>query len=75
MVFGITALAGLKFQWLLIGTALLLLSCSSFMFASRRVVLVALTLSMANLVGFWKCQKDAKQKLAQFLTQRVVQNI
>jgi len=56
LVLGITALAGLKFQWLLI-------------------VVVALTLSTANCIGFWKCQKDAKQKLTQFLTQRVVQNI
>jgi len=52
LFFAIGALAGLKFQWLL-------------------VVAVALVLSGANLIGYWKCQKDAKSKIQSFIAARL----
>eukprot|EP00455_Lapot_gusevi_P020116 TRINITY_DN2138_c0_g2_i1.p1 TRINITY_DN2138_c0_g2~~TRINITY_DN2138_c0_g2_i1.p1 ORF type:complete len:193 (+),score=49.17 TRINITY_DN2138_c0_g2_i1:57-581(+) len=35
------------------------------------VVSVPLILSCANLVGYWKCQSDAKKKLASFIVQQL----
>jgi len=32
------------------------------------IVVVAIILSGANVVGYWKCQKDAKQKIQNFTT-------
>jgi len=32
------------------------------------IVIVGLILSGANVVGYWKCQKDAKQKIKNFTT-------
>lgn len=52
-VFGIGALTGLRFQWLLI-------------------VAVALVLSGANVIGYWKCSKDAGQKIRSFVTSQVL---
>jgi len=36
------------------------------------IVIVALVLSVANLAGYWKCQKDASVKLKRFLATTVV---
>lgn len=35
------------------------------------IVFVALTMSGANVVGYWKCQKDAGRKITQFIAQRL----
>jgi len=53
--------------WMLFGITAL----ASFNFQWLLIVIVALTLSGANVVGFWKCQKDAKQKIAAFLARRL----
>ena len=47
LVFGVAALFGLNFSYLLI-------------------VAVALTLSGANVLGYWKCQKDAAGRVQSF---------
>ena len=36
------------------------------------IVAVGLTFSGANVVGYWKCQKDAGRKVQAFITQRVI---
>jgi len=38
------------------------------------IVIVAMVLSCANVVGFWKCQKDSKQKIQSFLQAKVIQS-
>jgi hypothetical protein len=53
IVFGIGALSGLRFQWLLI-------------------VAVAIVLSGANVVGYWKCQRDAGKKVQSFITSQII---
>ncbi|TPX52137.1 hypothetical protein SeMB42_g01635 [Synchytrium endobioticum] len=37
------------------------------------VTFVALSLNGANLVGYWRCEKDAKQKMSDFSGNSVVQ--
>ncbi|XP_027936077.1 Golgi apparatus membrane protein-like protein ECHIDNA [Vigna unguiculata] len=39
------------------------------------VVGVCLTLSVANIIGFTKCQKDAKKRIQQFATQTIVSRV
>lgn len=41
----------------------------SFNFDWLLVVLVALILCTANLIGYWKCEKDAKKKIQSFIAQ------
>jgi hypothetical protein len=35
------------------------------------IVVVALSMSGANVIGYWKCQKDAGRKITQFIAQRL----
>lgn len=49
----------------------LLLCISSLLSKYLIIVAVPLVLSVANLIGYWKCQSDAKQKLASFLMNRL----
>jgi len=37
------------------------------------LVAVALVLNCANVVGYWKCQRDQGQRLSRFIAQRMVQ--
>ena len=53
--------------WLLMGILF-----TSFQIKWLLVVIVALVLSGANFVGYWKCQKDASTKLKSFLTSSIV---
>ncbi|KAG2406419.1 Golgi apparatus membrane protein-like protein [Vigna angularis] len=39
------------------------------------VVGVCLTLSVANIIGFTKCQKDAKKRIQQFATQTIASRV
>jgi hypothetical protein len=43
----------------------------SFNFKWLLVVVVGLVLNGANLVGYWKCERDAKNKLQAFIAQRI----
>jgi hypothetical protein len=43
----------------------------SFNFEWLLVVLVALLLSGANSIGYWRCERDAKKKLQSFIAQRL----
>jgi hypothetical protein len=43
----------------------------SFNFKWLLVVVVGLVLSGANLIGYWKCERDAKSKLQAFIAQRI----
>lgn len=61
------ALYGTPVIWLLFALG----AVFSFNFKWLLVVLVALALSGANLVGYWKCERDAKQKLQAFIAQRI----
>ncbi len=53
--------------WLVLG-----LIFTGFRLKWLLVVVVALVLSCANLVGYWKCQKDASAKIQSFITNRLV---
>lgn len=35
------------------------------------IVVMALSLSMANLFGYYKCDRDAKKKIQSFIAQRL----
>lgn len=35
------------------------------------IVAVAITLSGANVAGYWRCQKDAKKRIQMFIAQRL----
>jgi len=39
------------------------------------IVVVAVLLSGANVVGYWKCQKDAKQKIKSFTADFIAQRL
>ncbi|KAJ3091722.1 Golgi apparatus membrane protein TVP23 A [Quaeritorhiza haematococci] len=57
VVFFLTALFGLKVQWMV-------------------VCIMAIALNMANVIGYTKCEKDAKNKIAGFMAnQGFVQNM
>jgi len=56
--------------WMFLGLLSLLGQWSKLL-----IVFVALMLSVANLVGYWKCQKDAKQKIQKFATQFLAQQL
>jgi hypothetical protein len=43
----------------------------SFEFKWLLIVTIALLLSAANLLGYWKCEKHAKSKIQSFLTSRL----
>jgi len=51
--------------WSILGFA------SIFSFQWLLVILVALILNGANLIGYWKCQKDAKSKIQSFIASRL----
>lgn len=64
-----SALYGTPVIWLLFGIAALLSNWSKLL-----IVIVAETLACANVVGYWKCQKDAGKKLKSFIAQQIVTN-
>jgi hypothetical protein len=39
------------------------------------IVILAITLNMANVTGYTKCDRDAKQKLQGFVTQGIMNNL
>jgi len=43
----------------------------SFSFGWMLIVIVALSLNSANVVGYWKCQKDARSKLRSMLARGI----
>jgi len=57
-----TALYITPLLWLLLAVVAVL----TLSFRKLLIVIVALTLSGANLIGYWKCEKDAKAKLTGF---------
>jgi len=67
LVFWVTLYAT-PLVWGLLGLAAFI----GFKFQWLLIVVVAIVLSGANVVGFWKCQKDAKQKIQSFIFQRMM---
>jgi len=63
-------LYGTPIVWLFLGLFSIIGQWSKLL-----IVFVALMLSVANLVGYWKCQKDAKQKIQKFATQFLAQQL
>jgi hypothetical protein len=57
--------------WLLLGLA----AVFSWSFKWMPIVLVALALNGANLVGYWKCQKDSKTKLNSFVVSQLASRL
>jgi len=53
--------------WLIVG-----LIVTGFQVKWLLVVIVAVILSSANTIGYWKCQNDASAKLRQYLTDKLV---
>ncbi|KAK6915700.1 Golgi apparatus membrane protein TVP23-like [Dillenia turbinata] len=58
-----------------IWVALAIVSLIKFQADYLLVVGVCLTLSVANIIGFTKCRKDAKQKIQQFATQTIASRL
>ncbi|TPX39289.1 hypothetical protein SeLEV6574_g07327 [Synchytrium endobioticum] len=57
----------------IVWTLFALLCVLKFSFTWLLVTFVALSLNGANLVGYWRCEKDAKQKMSDFSGNSVVQ--
>jgi hypothetical protein len=60
-----SALYATPVVWLLLGLGVLL------KWQWLLIVIVAITFSGANVIGYWKCQKDAGKKVQSFITQRM----
>jgi len=61
------ALYGTPLIWLVFG----IVDLALVKFRWVLIVVVSLILSGANVVGYWKCQKDAKQKITSFIAHQL----
>ena len=53
--------------WILLGLGAVL----TFSFQWLPLVAMGIIMPGANLVGYWKCERDAKQKIQTFIAQRL----
>lgn len=54
--------------WFILG----LVCIVSFKLQYLLIVCVAVGLSSANVIGYWKCQKDAKAKIGSYITSKIL---
>eukprot|EP00386_Alphamonas_edax_P013734 GDKI01042343.1.p1 GENE.GDKI01042343.1~~GDKI01042343.1.p1 ORF type:complete len:198 (-),score=83.22 GDKI01042343.1:21-614(-) len=70
-----TVFWGATYVWPLVWLVFFIIDLIGFQFDWLLLVIMGLSLSMGNLIGYWKCSKDQKKKMKDFASAGVLRAV